>query len=412
MNIKEFKISIFLKNILLLNFLILLLGYIIIQTIGVKIHYFIFILSSLIILGTCILYNAKPPILKITYLLYLTFLIVVSIAKNGVDATFLFTVVVYLFIPIVFYRSLFSDFNLLNFLNLFRLVNIFYAVGLLLQLVGKESILLDSQFTYTMGELQYRFGSFAGSSLLLGFVACVLLILSFFSYIHKKQKRSVNLIFICLGIFNLLVSQSRRFYIFIFFTICLMFLFKSVAKSKTKLHKYIFGLIVVISLVSIFLTVFGDNYFMNRLVSVFDFKNDSSNSLRIFMWINAINNFINNFWLGTGLGSTTVAGKDIWNQVDSIEDIVTTESYMLKNFVEGGVVFGLFFLNVIFRQLTKGFNAIKTMPSSNKALAGYFIIFFFLDSIVGTTLESIISSVIFWISVSILSIKKSEEAIN
>ncbi len=411
MNSIKIKVNEFSENLIKTSLIVLLFGFIITQLFELKIHYFIFISFSCIIAIININKYEIIQLKKAFYIIITALLCIITVPRTGFSAAFLFSLVSYLMVPIIFYSKGFKNFNISSLSIVFKIANVFFAFGLILQYLGVESRFLDSAFTYTSGNLESRFGSFAGGSLLLGLCGCFQILFSAIELI-KEQKNTIKqkieiYFFLSVAVFNLISSQSRRFYIFILLTLLIVYLFRLGKINKQRIIKAIlfFSIFCILFFVLSF-TVLEKNYFVIRLFSVFDFKNDNSNNLRIFLWLKAINDFINNFWIGTGLSSTTIVGKDIWNVVDNIEDIITTESFFLKNFVEGGIIFGSLWFFLLANALKKAFKAFKENLNINEMAAGYFIVFFFIDSFVSTSLESILSSTIFWICLSILDNKQ------
>jgi hypothetical protein len=411
MNSIKIKVNEFSENLIKTSLIVLLFGFIITQLFELKIHYFIFILSSCIIAIININKYEIIQLKKAFYIVITALLCIITVPRTGFSAAFLFSLVSYLMVPIIFYSKGFKNFKISSLSTVFKIANVFFAFGLILQYLGAESRFLDSAFTYTSGNLESRFGSFAGGSLLLGLCGCFQILFSVIE-LSKDQKSNIKqkieiYFFLSVAVFNLICSQSRRFYIFILLTLLIVYLFRLGKINKQRIIKAIlfFSIFCILFFVLSF-TVLEKNYFVIRLFSVFDFKNDNSNNLRIFLWLKAINDFLNNFWIGTGLSSTTIVGKDIWNVVDNIEDIITTESFFLKNFVEGGIIFGSFWFFLLANALKKAFKAFKENSNLNEIAAGYFIVFFFIDSFVSTSLESILSSTIFWICLSILDNKQ------
>ena len=135
-----------------------------------------------------------------------------------------------------------------------------------------------------------------------------------------------------------------------------------------------------------------------RFYSTFDFANDGSNVLRAIKWLEAIQQFLDNFWFGAGLGDMGAVGKNL--QELSVYELTVAESYFLKVFVEGGVFFGTAFIIMIVFLLKKSLKILKN--HSSNSFAAYIFLFFFLDCFMSMTMEYVIGSILFWLAISVI----------
>lgn len=391
-------VSVLSERIIVINFLFLLAGYIISTITGAKIHYLITLCSSFLILF--INFKIRINTSKFVYLFSLTLSTLHFLFTKPADTSFIFSLFTYFLIPITFFNYRFKSFNLNAVVGCFNLFTTIYFVGLLMQLVGVSSPFLTIDLTYTDGVLHDRYGSFAGGTLGLGFAASISSIASFYKIIYERNRNILNVVVLFISVFTLVLAQSRRFY---FFVLIIYFFIYFFDLNKNYDLKKIFRIAITAS-ITIALAVVGlfllkdNSYYVMRLFSTLDTVNDESNVIRIGKWLTAIDAFLNNFWFGLGLGTTATIGKDLANTY--IDDLFVAESYYLKGFVEGGFIFGITFLGLCIKFLRVSF---KNLRVPQKALAGYFFLFFFLDSFVSTSLESVISSIIFWLCLSILN---------
>ncbi len=387
-------------NLVWFSAILCLAGYPIGVITGVKVHYLLFSFFSFILFFVNFY---KGGINKFKAYYFITLLIPTAhfLATRTIDLPFIYSALNYVIVPLVFFSINFSKFNLNVFVRIFQLFTFINLIGLILQTIGFESPILQQEFTYTNDVLHDRYGSFAGGSLVLGFIASISTIFSFYDLLCNKKRDALTYLNIVISLLTLVIAQSRRFYIFILIVLALMFLISSNKRiNKKKLIKNLIIIAIAVAGFIFFLYQFkNDNYYASRFFSTFDFKYDASNALRILMWIKAFQTFINNFWFGIGMGGIGTIGKDVFDNLKDVEDLFVSESYFLKSFVEGGIFFGTCFFLISLHFFKKSF---KELRNKNKSLAAYLFIFLFLDSFVSTTLETLLATLIFWIAVSIL----------
>ncbi len=382
--------------------IVLLAGFPISVITGIKLHYFLFILIGLIIL----IINVSKHWNNIKFLYFFSLAIPVLhfVATNAINISFIYSLLTYIVIPLIYFSKNFQTFKVSIFDKPFQIFSVIFLVGLLLQIMGMESQFLYAELTYTDGVLHDRYGSLAGGSLALGFTASIATIFSFFNVIYNKKRDPFTLGMLFLSLLTLILAQSRRFYFFIFVIIVLMFLFNSKKKYDVRkiLKTFLISILIIGTLIIVLFYFREKNYYVNRFFSAFDFSGDASNALRVLMWVKAFNAFLNNFWFGMGLGATTSVGKDIWDTITAVEDLFVAESYFLKNLVDGGIFFGATFIIISFKFCIKSFKILRSNLNKNSILAAYLFLFFFLDSFISTSLESVVSSLMFWICLAII----------
>lgn len=367
---------------------------------GQKLHYYIFFFNSLLLL----VINIRP-ILNIYKLIYFSIIAIpvfFFLISKSIDTAFVFSLIPYIIAPLVYWGKAFHDFSFKPVMHMFQAFTVLYFIGVILQMLGFESIFLNIDLTITDGVLHDRYGSFAGGTLALGLTASFSLMYCLYEFVYSNNKSIKNIFLIIASLLTIVFAQSRRYYLFVFIIGFLIYWFNPNREIKNKKQKFKIILIstFITVLLVVFLYIFRDtNYYLVRIFSVFDFSGDESNVLRVVKWIEAIQYFLNNFWTGMGFGATGTIGKNFDPTVTSLDEIIVAESYYLKILVECGIIFGLtyFALQIFF--LKKAFNQLKNYEV---AFAAYSMIFFFIESFTSTALESAISSMLFWISASII----------
>ena len=96
----------------------------------------------------------------------------------------------------------------------------------------------------------------------------------------------------------------------------------------------IFRTFIIIA-VAFFILMFklqDQSFFIERLVSIFDFKNDLANLERISKWLLAIEQFFNHLWLGMGIGAAGIIGKGNTEEIN-VAEVFVAESYYLKTII-------------------------------------------------------------------------------
>ncbi len=370
-----------------------------------KPHYLIVVFICILLLLVNL--NGYFNYLKFLYLFPLLISVFYYLAQQKPDTPFILSILNYVIIPLVFLNHHFQKFDFTRTMKLFQGFTVFCFFGLLLQVVGIEAPFLDLELAITNDVVKERYGSFAGSTLVLGFYTSISSIYTYYDFIYHKNKSLKNIVLLLISLVSLFLAQSRRYY---FFTLVVMFLIYFLGTNKDfKLftiinkNKWVILLIVTFIIVSFLLQ---DKVFLfMRIYSTFDFANDASNVLRAIKWLEAIQQFIDHFWFGAGLGDMGAVGKNL--QEEDVYEIAVAESYYLKVFVEGGIFFGTAFVCMMIFLLKKAFKLIK--DNSTKSFAAYIFIFFFVDCFMSMTMEVVLGSILFWLSVSIISIDSLTE---
>lgn len=386
--------------IVLISTFFLLAGFPLQVITGQKLHYYIFFFNSLLLL----VINIRPILnkYKIVYFSIISIPVFFFLISKSVDTAFIFSLIPYIIAPLVYWGNAFHNFSLKPVMQMFQAFTVLYFVGVILQMIGFESIFLNIDITITDGELHDRYGSFAGGTLALGLTASFSLMYCFYEFVYYKNKSITNFFLILTSLLTIVFAQSRRYYLFVFIIGFLIFWFNPNREIKNKKQKFKVILIstLAIVLLIIFLYIIRDtNYYLVRIFSVFDFSGDESNVLRVVKWIEAIQYFLNNFWTGMGFGATGTIGKNFDPTVTSLDEIIVAESYYLKILVECGIIFGLTYFAIQIFFLKKAF---KQLKNYEVAFAAYSMLFFFIESFTSTALESAISSMLFWISASVI----------
>lgn len=365
-----------------------------------KPHYLVVVLICIVLL----LVNLTTYFnyLKFIYLLPLLISVFYYISQNKPDTPFVLSILNYVIIPFVFLNHNFQTFDFTKTMQLFQWFTVFCFLGLMLQVAGIQAPFLDLELAITNDVVKERYGSFAGSTLVLGFFTSISSIYTYYTYVYHKNKSIKNLVVLAISLTSLFLAQSRRYYIFTFVIMFLIYFLGTNREFKifTIIKKNKWAILVILSFIIVSF-MFQDKVFLfMRIYSTFDFANDASNVLRAIKWLEAIQQFLDHFWFGAGLGDMGAVGKNL--QEEDVYEIAVAESYYLKVFVEAGVFFGIAFVCMMIFLLKKSFQIIRA--NSNKSFAAYIFIFFFVDCFMSMTLEVVLASILFWISVSIISL--------
>lgn len=378
---------------------VLLAGNIIFTITESKVHYVFFAAASILVLFFT--FRLVINVRKLIYFIPLLISFIYNFNSNIHNQFFVLSILPYFIVPLVFYNRYFNDFNLTHLLKVFEWFTVLNFLGLLLQLQGIESPFLYLGHAFTNDNYHERYGSFAGGTLALGLGATITVIDSFHKIIFKKDKTAYTIFILILSVTTMILAQSRRFYIIAFIMMLLIY-FANPQKiyNRKKIIK-IFRTFIIIA-VAFFILMFklqDQSFFIERLVSIFDFKNDLANLERISKWLLAIEQFFNHLWLGMGIGAAGIIGKGNTEEIN-VAEVFVAESYYLKVFVEAGIFSGLTFLVLIFLFLK---DAIASLQDYEKSLAAFFVIFFFIDCFMSTSIEGPLWATIFWLSVAKVS---------
>lgn len=383
------------KLLLFSTLFVLLFGFSIQTLTGVKLHYFYFVIASLLI----ILLNLTKPSHSYNklYLILLTISTIYNFFFKIVDTSFYLSLATYFLIPICI-NKVSIYFTLIDYLKLFKIfdiVIIIYFLALLLQILGVESDLFVIEMVMNKDTFHQRYTSIAGGSLALGSLGVLCAIFAFYRLYILEKNKLFFIFIILIGLSCVYFSFSRRFYILFF--LCAIFIHLLFSK-KGMIKKGIVILLVIIIIIGlIFLFRFNIEIFTDRIGSIFDFSNDGANVERVLKWVNTFNAFLNNIWFGIGIGTTTIIGKDIEGL--RVSELFVSESYFLKMLAENGLIFGSFYLLFSVYVVISFF---KKRFAINIQVPYIIFIYFFFESISSTSLESPFSSILFWISVSTL----------
>lgn len=366
---------------------------------GLKLHYFVFVFLCIPVF----ILNYTSTLFLNYRLLYLISLFIPTsfyLIINRPDLPFIYSALNYLIVPLVFCNKKFSDFKLTEIFGIFHFFTFLNLIGLITQLIGIESPILQQDFAITNEVVHERYGSLAGGSLVLGFIASLSCIFSFYDYLCLKKKSTNTYLLLANSLLTLIIAQARRFYIIVLVIVFIMYIANLNKTDRKKIvQKIVYGLFVIALVMIVLFQFRNSNFYISRFFSTFDFTGDASNALRAILWFKAFNVFLDNFWFGIGMGGIGTIGKDVWENLKDVEDLFVAESYFLKNLVEGGIIFGLTFLWFSIHFIKVSF---KQLGNRQKDLAAYIFIFFFLDNFVSTTLETLLASLIFWIAIAIL----------
>ena len=132
------------------------------------------------------------------------------------------------------------------------------------------------------------------------------------------------------SIATMVLAQSRRFYIMAFIMMLVIYFFNPEKKYDAKKVGRIFlGAVIFILLLAFGLYLAkGKFFYLERLLSIVDFKNDPANLERISKWLMAIDAFLSHIWMGMGIGAAGIIGKN-YNETVSVTDVFVAESYYL-----------------------------------------------------------------------------------
>lgn len=370
-----------------------------------KPHYLVVVFVCFILLFVNL--NTYFNYLKFIYLFPLLISIFYFVSQNKPDNPFILSILNYVIIPLVFLNHNFQTFDFTKTMQLFQWFTVFCFLGLILQVLGVQAPFLDLELAITNDIVKERYGSFAGSTLVLGFFTSISSIYTYYTYVYHKDKSIKNLVLLAISLTSLFLAQSRRYYIFTFIIMFLIYFLGTNKEFKPftiiRKNKWAILIILIFTIVSFMLQ---DKVFLfMRIYSTFDFANDASNVLRAIKWLEAIQQFLDHFWFGAGLGDMGAVGKNL--QEEDVYEIAVAESYYLKVFVEAGIFFGISFVCMMIFLLRKSYQLIRA--NSNKSFAAYIFIFFFVDCFMSMTLEVVLASILFWISVAIISLDSLPE---
>ena len=392
-------VQIFNEKLVLIATALLLFSFQILVLTEQKPHYIIVVLICVVLLIVNI--NGYFNYIKLLYLLPLTLSMIYFLSQHKAGSPFILSILNYLIIPLVFLNHNFHDFDLNKMMKLFQWFIVFCFLGLLLQVIGIESPFLDLELAITNEVVKERYGSFAGSTLVLGFYASISTIYTYYTYVYKSDKSIKNIFFLLISLSTLFLAQSRRYYVFTFIIMGLIYFFGG--NKEFKLGKIIaknkWAILIIIALIVGSFLLKDQVFLFMRFYSTFDFANDGSNVLRAIKWLEAIQQFLDNFWFGAGLGDMGAVGKDL--QELTVYELTVAESYFLKVFVEGGVFMGIAFIVMMIFLLKKSLKHIK--QRSIDSFAAYIFIFFFLDCFMSMTMEYVLASILFWLSIAIIT---------
>ena len=391
--------------LVMITVLVLELGNILLFFTGFKIQYVILGISSILIMLINIKKSNKIPVLTYSILISTVFLF--QLFFNNYMYRSVIALSYYLIIPYVYSKSLesFEEFNRL-LRNSSKIVAPIFFLGLVLQ---KQEFLPEFfivERTVTNFNVYTRYTSVAGGSLALGLFSALFSITCVHWLFDKTKQIKTSLILLVISLYCLFNSLSRGAYMVTIIGCGLIIWSKwkdnnKVTQSKINI-RIIFG--VIFLTITAFLLINGKNddtiltTTIQRFVSAFDFKDDEANLERVTRWLASLDAISNNLFLGTGLGTTGSVGYDTTSN-NFERDILITESYLLKVFVECGIFFGLFYTLFFIKSIRDLFAHINLYD--NTLLAKALFISLSLGSLWLQTLEAPLFSILFWISYSL-----------
>ncbi len=312
----------------------------------------------------------------------------------------LLSTVYYIIIPFIYGNNNISASQIYKSLKICTYSSILGIVGLVGQMFGFfQSFKLE--ITNTLGEVHVRYTSFFGSSIVFGFICAINGVILFYSLITEGKLKLKDLFLLLTSVACLIFSYTRGAYLIFIVGILVI---SALHMQKVK-KAFIFTLVITV-LILVFSVILDFNIFLSRLSSFLDFKNEGANVERLLKWINAIKIFLNNFWVGTGPGSTGSVGvsrEDAWEYANSYG--VVTESYVLKVFVENGAFIGAFFMLFYVFSI---YNAFRFLNHPVKKLLIAIFVAIVIESFTLQSLESPLISMVFWICFSSLGYDKEE----
>lgn len=281
--------------------------------------------------------------------------------------------------------SLFLNKNTNFFFNIFLImltVNSLYAIYQFLTpnpLISLESMratgLMKSTINYS------------------GIIGCMFFSLLFYI---KQNKWYYNILFLII-IFGAIFSQSRG----LLANIILGFLLTPISvilinrKFNLKEFTKLLGIILSIILIFIIMYNFIENSEIfnkiNRLMHIFDYKNDNANTLRIYYWSNFGKYFYNNPF-GYGVGQ-------IASGTSFVSNAVNFESYILDTIYSIGIISILYFYIPIYWI----YKNVKNIPIEIQKYIHMFLIGILIQNAVQPVMLTPTTLIITWLTIIIFT---------
>lgn len=335
------------------------------------------------------------------YLCVVAFLIYYTYVMGLNDGyTFYASIVYYFAIPLVFGRNYLFYNKEFYKKTLYSILIIILpnAFVVLLQLQGLFLDIFPVEYTSILGVAQKRYGGIVGGSLINGLVSGLCVVVLFYRIINEKKHIIVNYFLLFSSLFTLLLSYSRGSYVFVILAV-LFILYKNSVIGRVK-SKYILFIIVII----VFLFNFADEMALQRLISVINFA-EEGNALRLIYWQKTFALFVENILLGIGLGTVSTVGAHEYSVTNSGEAMIA-ESYYLKLMAEGGVFMMISFLFIVYLGVK------KSISNNNEVIFQSIFIALNIESMILTSLEAPLISIIYWVVWSYIISENNEKCLD
>jgi hypothetical protein len=368
---------------------------------GQKLHYFYFLFTTALLL----LINMPKRSVPLVIPCYVSFAVVFCLhaLDNGLTALYVFSAATYLAIPWVYSKNLLSIDKFDKVLELLSYITLLNLVGVFLQMmhIGADTELLKPDHALTGKVYHLRYTGFSGGALALGVISCIT---AFHSFHHvllgKKRKLAFYAVVFVASITCLVLSFSRRFFVSGFFGLAVIGMIWFRNKRLTKTLFIIISIIMMVMLVCFVVIITASPSIADRILSIVNFSSDEANVGRIDRWNYAFELFKNNKFIGLGPGETgTVGRENVTNKT-----VFSAESYYLKVLLETGVFVALCYAIFAIGIIWKGLSRINT---PQMAVPFAIILFYLIESVASTSLESPFSAILLFSSASLVHFARS-----
>lgn len=245
------------------------------------------------------------------------------------------------------------------------------------------------------GDAVFRAIAFATSPMTLGILVDIYILTAFKKFIESRKK--IYIFLIVLNFISLICTYSRGPLVAL---IASIIVYGVLSMKKIKI-KYIFYIVILVSIIIITLNMYDSNDIIVRIYSIIDWDDDPANLGRILIWLQSINiifSDIYTFLFGIGLASTGALGLGQFT-------IMVTESGVLKRFVEGGLFMMILNYLIIFKIIALGIQSLKKQNIKVKREIIYAIsciTAILIDDCTLQVTEDIGTSCLFWLFMAII----------
>lgn len=248
--------------------------------------------------------------------------------------------------------------------------------------------------------LGFRSIVFSRTFLAHGMVLAFFSLLDIYMFLSYKSKK-----FLMCGAFSFLTilsTGSRGPLVACFLGILVMIIMNDYANKGLTPKRLSAFIASIVGVVLIWILLTSDfqvsnptaNYFLNRVRSILDWKNDSGNTGRIVIWNYYLNIAKEHYWFGIGPSQT-----GSWN-LGGLYGV--TESGILKRFCELGIVGLVLHYSFVIGIIFHGVRCYKKGHGFDRDLIFYFGLFVavFVDDIILQATEEIIVAFLMWFALA------------